>query len=130
MRCSEKCARRGSVLAFFIANFAGIAWIKRKGVEQFDTLLGICSMRGTVVAQIEREAGWFLYRQFRGWIDEFAEILELSGLTYCAHCSEKKLSLLAHFLQYLVARFKVVEIVMICNGWSKIRGGGMIACKQ
>ena len=61
-----------------------MAWIKRKGVEQFDTLLGICSRNGTVVAQIDREAGWFLYRQFRDLIDEFAEILELSGLMHLA----------------------------------------------
>ena len=89
MRSSEKCACKGNVLAFFIANFAGIAWIKSKGVKQFDTLLGIYSRRGTVVAQIEREAGWFLYRHFRDLIAEFAEILELSSLMHHAFCGKK-----------------------------------------
>jgi hypothetical protein len=60
-----------------------------------------------------------LHRQVWDLIDEFAETLELSGLMHHAFYFKKLVSVLAHFLQYLIARFKVVKIAMICNEWSK-----------
>jgi hypothetical protein len=96
-------------------------------VEHFDTVFGKSPMRGTNLAQLERDVSCFLHFRFPDLIDEFAETLKLCGLTYRAFCGKKSGSSLAHFLQYSNCKILSGKIAITCNGLSKIRGGGMIA---